>query len=56
MEEESIHDPNLLESFEDEATFPFKIGKSTIDYLVSKYLSRKLCEEVDLISSKGGIR
>src|SRR5689334_18095175 len=41
---------------QDDAVYPFKIGKSTIDYIISKYLSRKLCEEVDYLHSCGGIR
>ena len=45
-----------LDSFEEEAQSPFSLGKLTIDFIISIYLSRKLCEEVDFLSKKGGIK
>ena len=41
---------------EEDAQPPFKIGKSTIDLIIEKYLSRKLCEEIDYLKSRGGIK
>jgi hypothetical protein len=33
---------------------PFKISKTTISKLMSKYLSRKFAEDIDYLSKKGG--
>ncbi len=44
-----------LNKAEDDQHPPFKIGKSTIDSLINKYLSRKFCEDVEYLQQKGGI-
>jgi magnesium-transporting ATPase (P-type) len=46
---------NTFDEIYDEIQPPYKIGKPGIDFIISKYLSRKLCEEVTYIESKGGL-
>lgn len=46
---------NSSYEIEDEVQPPFMIGKPGIDFIISMYMSRKLCEEVTYIESKGGI-
>lgn len=38
------------------ATEPFKVTKEGIDYLIQKYLNRKMAEEVDYIEKLDGVK
>jgi hypothetical protein len=39
---------------EDNIYSPFKIGKTTISNIMSKYLTRKFTEDIDYIQQRGG--
>jgi hypothetical protein len=45
---------NSDEENKEEIQEPFKISKTTISTLMSKYLSRKFTEDIDYLHKKGG--